>query len=187
LKTDLNILNYVDLFELSILLNVTQLTYRILKIFPNILNIKNFDSGFKKAFESDYNDGEKNGEKIEMLLSIFQNFFLDHKSEIVTSMKKTLNLVKARTEISVGDDDFGKEINQVKAKLWKSRDYKDIILMCNDNVKIPCHKGILGNSPLFSKFDANVDQENYHVDFVSGSLSFFLELLYLGRKTHHFE
>lgn len=167
----------VEMYELSVLLEIPHLGNRILKIIPDVLNLKNFDQGFKNSFESELNDGEK----MEQLLFSFQNFYLDHKNEMETSMRKTLNLVKSKSEVVIDEDDFSKEIQSVKMKLWKSREYTDITLVCLDETRIQCHKAVIGVSPLFSKFDLDMSHDNYSVDFQSKPLNLFLELLYCGQ------
>jgi hypothetical protein len=102
---------------------------------------------------------------MDNLLLLFQNFYLDHKNDIETSMKNTLNLVKSKTEITIGEDDFAKEIQRIKMDLWKSREYTDITLVCTDDVHVQCHRAVIGVSPLFSRLDSDMHQNNYLVDW----------------------
>jgi hypothetical protein len=44
-------------------------------------------------------------------------------------------------------------------------------------------QAIIGVSPLFSRFDSDMDQKNYLVDFKTKPLTMFLEVLYLGQIT----
>lgn len=69
----------------------------------------------------------------------------------------------SKTEIKIGDDDFGKIIRSAKRQLWKSKKYNDLTLICSDGVSIECHKAVLGICSLFGRFDG-VDPNQYRVD-----------------------
>jgi hypothetical protein len=56
-------------------------------------------------------------------------------------------------------------------------------LVCTDEVHIQCHKAILSISPLFAKYDINLDSQLYPVDYASKPFFLFLEILYTGKVT----
>jgi hypothetical protein len=180
LKNDVDIEECVHLFELSVILNVPQLMNRVLKILPKVINTKNFEQGFKLAFESDHNEGDK----MHALLTCFYNYHIDYKSNLSihdTPLRKTLNSIKKKDDIHIDDDNFNVIIQSVKKKLWNTKEYHDIELVCTDDVHIRCHKAILSISPLFAKFDSNMNHDNYVVDYESKPLLLFLELMYTGQ------
>jgi hypothetical protein len=177
LKRDLPITEFVNLYELAILLENKHLGNRLIKEISSFLSINNFSKGYTAAFESRYNEEEK----MDSLISLFENFYLDHKNEIVDldiSTKKTLNRIKGKVEVKIGEDDFSKEIQRIKTEIWKSKDYKDLSLLCKDGVKIECHKAVISVSPLFKHFNCDMDLSSYPMEFTSNSLFLFLQILY---------
>jgi hypothetical protein len=175
MKSDIDIIACVDLYELGYSLNIPQLCFRILNVVNTVLTTINFDTGYKRAFNSPYNENDG----LDPLLSIFQNFYFEKKSEIVTDLKKTLALVKCKVRVPFGDDQFITEIKKVKKELWTSKKHADITLVCKDGVVLSCHQAILALSPLFVKFNSNMDLLHYNVEWDSKPLVVFLELLYL--------
>jgi hypothetical protein len=104
LKNDIPIEIYVHLFELG-MIDLPQLMNRILKILPNAITTTNFEQGFKCAFESDQNEGDR----MQNLLTCFYNYFIDNKKDLTirdTTLRKTLNSIKRKDNIPVRDDDF---------------------------------------------------------------------------------
>lgn len=177
---NINVVDVVHLYELSLVLSLPQLSNRVLKLIPTVLTVKNFDQGYTVAFESDHNDFKK----MDSLIFLFQNFYLDNQRSITpldNLHKKILNLVRSKTEVTIGDDNFGKVIRVSKEKLWKSKEYKDLTLICSDGISIGCHKAVVGISPVFSRFDQNMDPNHYVVDFKGKPLLLFFEMLYAGK------
>jgi hypothetical protein len=186
LKHDIQIETFVHLFELGMILYLPQLMNRILKVLPNAITVTNFEQGFKCAFESDQNEGDTEGDKMHTLLTCFYNHHIDNKNDLTirdTILRKMLNSIKRKDEIPVCDDDFNVVIQSVKLKLWKTKEYHDIELVCTDDVQIQCHKAILSISPLFAKFDINMDSLFYPVEYTSKPFLLFLEILYTGKVT----
>jgi hypothetical protein len=105
LKHDIQIETFVHLFELGMILYLPQLMNRILKVLPNAITVTNFEQGFKCAFESDQNEGDR----MQNLLTCFYNYFIDNKKDLTirdTTLRKTLNSIKRKDNIPVRDDDF---------------------------------------------------------------------------------
>lgn len=180
----IQIIEAVTLYELGVLLEIPQLCMRILKIIskPGLLTIENFDDGFKTAFESDHNDGS-----MDPLIYMFQNYYIDNKNEIFnieSSRKKTLSMIKSKMPVSLkGDDDWTKCLSLLKESLWKSKDYKDMNLLCSDDHVIECHKAVIGMSPLFARFNTDLDPGHCPVEFKWKPLSIFIDILYRGRSS----
>jgi hypothetical protein len=172
------IIEYVQLYELAVLLGNKHLENRLMEKLPTILTNQNFSKGYSAAFESKQNEDEK----MHFFLALFENFYLDHKNDIRdldNVSRKTLNCVRTKKNVTIGKDDFSKEIQRVKTEIWKSKDYKDLSLLCKDGVKIECHKAVIGVSPLFKHFDFGLNLNAYPMEFTSRSLTLFLQLLYL--------
>lgn len=174
LALDTSLVDMIHLYELGIILNLPQLSNRVLKFIPKVLTTESFDNGYKVVFESEHNDEKK----MDSRVSLFENFYLENTGIIDSSDKKLLNIVKSSTELTVGDDDFGKIIQVTKLKLWKSKIYKDLTLICLDGVSIDCHKAVIGICQLFSNFDKDTDPKHYVVEFKSIPLFLFFEILY---------
>jgi hypothetical protein len=164
------------------ILDLPQMMNRILKILPNAITATNFEEGFKCAFESDQNEGDK----MQNLLTCFYNHHFDNKNDLTirdTTLRKMLNSIKRKDEVPVGDDDFNVMIQSVKVKLWKTKEYHDIELVCTDEVHVQCHKAILSISPWFAKFDIDLNPHFYPVNYASKPFLLFLEILYTGKVT----
>jgi hypothetical protein len=141
LKNGFPIELYVHLFELGLHLEVPQLMGRITKILPNAITTTNIEQGFKCSFESDQNEGDK----MQNLITVFHNHFIDHKNYITIrdgTLRNILNSVKRKEHVPTyfWDDDFDVVIQNVKLKLWKTKEDHDIELVLVDEIHIHCHK-----------------------------------------------
>jgi hypothetical protein len=181
LKNDIDIIEYVQLYELAIILENTHLVNRLKLFLGDILTTANFAKGYVALFGSENNKHEKMND----LTALFENFYFRNKNEITglnSDTRKTLECItKCNWEILMGPSDFSLVIKQVKSQIWKSKEYSDISLLCKDGVKIEVHRAVICLSPLFKHFHSGVDLHEYPVQaYTSTSLILFLNMLYLG-------
>jgi tRNA A-37 threonylcarbamoyl transferase component Bud32 len=181
LQNHSNITEYVHLYEMSLLLNVPELSNRILKVLPQVLNVNNFEEAFKAALQSDLNVDNM---QFQSLHCFVQNFILEHKQSLVltdTLSKNVINLVLCispqKSTLSIGNDDCTPRIEALKNKLWTTKEHSDLTLLCQDKISVQCHKAIVCGLPLFAKMDSS----QYTLNVRGSALQLFLEKIYTGK------
>jgi len=170
---DLDLL--IRLVELSIDVQFLPLEEKCYSMIPSLITIKNFEKPMKYIY-----DIEKDG--FEKLTQLFVTFYLKNENVVHIQDIKMKNFLKNFKEIKINTSsiDFTKEIQKMKTKIYQTKELSDFIIISSDDKRMKVHQCIISTFDLFKHF---YNQEEEKVDFHSKTLTFFLDLIYIGKSS----